>query len=148
MWRIMRPSVGEGRIKSTSSFTVKTRDSGKQWQVVLSSPAVGHWGTWPPPGAGTCAPIWQFLFYISLVGSGVLVVKTSRPHIYPLVVYCFLPATTDCRCFCLLLFFLFSFNFVRCPCNVFDTTVSSQSVCCYLLTYLLSVNRFIHLVGS
>jgi len=32
---------------------------------------------------------------------------------------CCLPAATDCRNFCIIWF-----NFVRCPCNVFDMTVS------------------------
>jgi len=36
---------------------------------------------------------------------------------------CCLPATTHCRRFCPFCF-LFSFNFVQCPCNVFDLTVS------------------------
>jgi len=31
----------------------------------------------------------------------------------------------------------FSFNFVRCPCDVFDMTVSPQYIVTYLLTYLL-----------
>ena len=34
---------------------------------------------------------------------------------------CCLPVTTDCRHFCPFCFFLF--NFVRCPCNVFDMIV-------------------------
>jgi len=33
---------------------------------------------------------------------------------------CCLPATTDCRRFCRFVCFSFLFNFVRCPCNVFD----------------------------
>jgi len=37
---------------------------------------------------------------------------------------CCLPATTDCRRFCRFVFFSFLFNFVRCPCNVFDVIVS------------------------
>jgi len=40
---------------------------------------------------------------------------------------CCLPATTDCRRFCCFVFLFFSFflfNFIRCPCNVFDVIVS------------------------
>ena len=34
--------------------------------------------------------------------------------------------------------YFFLFNFVRCPCDVSDVIVSSSSVHCYLLTYLLA----------
>ena len=40
---------------------------------------------------------------------------------------CCLPATTDCWRFCCFVFLFFSFflfNFIRCPCNVFDVIVS------------------------
>ena len=49
---------------------------------------------------------------------------------------CCLPATTDYRRFCRFVCFSFLFNFVRCPCNVFDMIVSLWSEHFYLLTYL------------
>jgi len=51
---------------------------------------------------------------------------------------CCLLATTDCQRFCPVCFFVL-FNFVQCPCNVFEMIVSPYSVHCYLLTYLLTV---------
>jgi len=52
---------------------------------------------------------------------------------------CCLPASTDCRRFCFFYcFFFVLFNFVRCPCNVFDTIVTLIST--FLLTYLCSVS--------
>ena len=48
---------------------------------------------------------------------------------------CCLPVTTDCRRFCHFCLLSFLFNFVWCPCNVFDVIVSPSSVHCYLLTW-------------
>ena len=36
-------------------------------------------------------------------------------------------------------FYFVLFNFIRCPCNVFDMIVSAWSVHCYLLTYPLDL---------
>jgi len=50
---------------------------------------------------------------------------------------CCLPATTDCWRFCHFVCFSFLFNFVQCPCNVFDV-ISVTLISTLLLTYLLT----------